>query len=256
MITTSHPATTGPDGRFNVMLAMFAFDSPDAPDGSSILCRVLDGRELDDICPIDHAILTPDERAHYSGLCDRRKRALAFRTRAELKRMLGREIGLPPQQVPMRCDEHGKPRCSHALAANLDFSVAHADACAIIAIGEAQGIGVDVERIIEEDPSDELLDIVFGDDERDQWRTVPEDARRRVFTESWTIKEAALKALGTGLDGSAHDFRVRFTRDGHAQPIFERSNWICERVDFCPCYAASCVVIVPTRENPRRRRAA
>ena len=237
------------------MLAMFAFDTPQQ-HRSSILCRVFDGRELDEVCPVDAAILTVDERARYMSVRDLRQRALAFRARAELRRMLGRETGQPPQLVPIQCDGHGKPRCLHPRAAGLDFSITHADDCAIIALGEADGIGVDAEMIVTELPSDELLEIIFSDDEIDQWRAVSADQRCRAFTEAWTIKEACLKALGTGFNGSPHEVTVRFTAAGHAEPVFKKSNWICERVNFCPCYAACCVVILPSWENPRHALAA
>lgn len=233
------------------MLAMFAFDTPQQRR-SSILCRVLDGRELGDVCPVDEAILTPEERARYNQVRDRRQRALAFRARAELRRMLGREIGLSPHLVPIAYDGHGKPRCIHPRAAGLDFSVSHADDCAIIAVGEADGIGVDAEMIVSEEPADDLLEIIFNAEEMEQWRAVPRSERCRAFTEAWTIKEAGLKATGAGLDGSPHELTVRFTPAGRAEPVFKESNWIYERLNFCPRYAACCVVILPTWENPRR----
>jgi 4'-phosphopantetheinyl transferase len=235
------------------MLGLFAFDSPQQ-QRSSILFRVLDGREMDEVCPVDEAILTVEERARYRRQRNPRQRALAFRARAELRRMLGREIGLSPHLVPLECDGHGKPRCPHPRAAGLDFSVTHADDCAMIALGEAEGLGVDAEMIVTEEPADELLEIVFNAEEMEQWRAVPAEGRRRAFTEAWTIKEAGLKALGVGLDGSPHELTVRFTSSGHAEPVFRNPNWICERVNFCPCYAACCVVILPA-ENPRRARA-
>lgn len=243
-------------GRFNVMLAMFAFDSPRRDEERSILCRVLDGRGLDHVCPVDEAILTPAERARYLAVGGGRQRALAVRARAELRRMLSREIGVLPHMVPIECDGHGKPRCPHPRAAGLDFSISHADDCAMIALGEADGLGVDVELIPEEEPDEEVLRIAFDDGEEARWRALPDETRLRAFAEAWTIKEAGLKALGTGLDGSPHDLTVRFTTDGHAEPDSRRPNWICERVNFCPCHAACCFVILPSWDNPRRAAAA
>jgi 4'-phosphopantetheinyl transferase len=237
------------------MLAMFAFDDAQH-HRRSILCRVLDGRELEGVCPVDDAILSPEERSRYRRLRDPRQRALAFRARAELRRMLGREIGLSPQSVPIEWDGHGKPRCPHPRATGLDFSITHADDCAIVALGEGAGIGVDAEMIVADEPADELLEIIFNAEELEQWRALPAESRRRAFTEAWTIKEAALKALGTALDGSPHELTVRFGASGRAEPVFPKSNWICERVNFCPCYAACCVVILPTWENPRHALAA
>ncbi|HEY2573168.1 MAG TPA: 4'-phosphopantetheinyl transferase superfamily protein, partial [Verrucomicrobiaceae bacterium] len=146
--------------------------------------------------------------------------------------------------------EHGKPRCPHPRAAGLDFSVTHADDCAIVALGEAAGVGVDAEMIIDDEPSDELLEIIFNAEELDQWLALRAEDRRRAFTEAWTIKEACLKAVGMGLDGSPHETIVRFNPAGHAVPVFANPNWICERVNFCPSYAACCVVILPTSEIP------
>src|SRR4029079_8273171 len=128
--------------------------------------------------------LTPDERAHYyATLKNPSAHALAVRTRAELRRMLARETGLPPHKVPILCDSHGKPRCSHPDAADLDFSVSRTDECAIIALGEAAGVGVDVEQVLDEEPSDENLDILFNDKEFKAWAALSAPARRIAFTQ-------------------------------------------------------------------------
>jgi 4'-phosphopantetheinyl transferase len=249
---TQPPRVT--DERFNVMMSLFSYDSPQSQNGRSVLCRVLDGRGLDDVCPVDQMILTPEERARYSHLRPIKSKALAYRTRAELRRMLGREIGLPPQMVPLLCSAHGKPVCPHPLASGLAFSVAHAEDCAMIALGEVDGVGVDMERVIPREPAEELLTILFDDDEQEQWRLLAPPLRCRAFTEAWTIKEAVLKAIGTGLDGSPHDVTVTFDHMGRATPVFNDANWIFERVAFCPCYTACLIAVVPERGGAVRER--
>lgn len=237
--------------RFSVMLAHFAFREPETQRPRSILCRVLDGRGLDEVCPSDAMILTPEERAHYfSTLKSPSAHALAVRTRAELRRMLARETGLPPQKVPIQCDAHGKPRCVHPDAADLDFSVSRTDECAIIALGEAAGVGVDVEMVLDEEPSDENIEILFNDEEFKSWASLSAPARRIAFTQAWTIKEAALKAIGMGLDGDIHDLAVRFDEAGHVWPILPSPRWIFERIHFCPRYSASFIALMPKTEAP------
>lgn len=254
---TSIPSESSGD-RFSVMLAHFAFREPGSQRPKSILCRVLDGRGQDEISPADAAILTPEERAHYhSSWRNPKAYALALRTRAELRRMLARETGLPPNKVPIVCDAHGKPRCLHPDAADLDFSISHTDDCAIIALGEAAGVGVDVEEVIQEEPSDENLEIVFGEEEFRAWCALPTpDQRRMAFTQAWTIKEAALKAIGMGLDGDTHELTVRFDSTGHAWPVLPSPRWIFERIHFCPRYAASFIAVMPKSEAPLRSLAA
>lgn len=253
---SSHPTETTTD-RFSVMLAHFAFLAPQTKEPRSILCRVLDGRGLEGECTADAAILTEEERAHYRATFKNPKAAaLAVRTRAELRRMLSRETGLAPHKVPILCDAHGKPHCPHPGAAELDFSVSHTDECSIIALGEAAGIGVDVEQVLEEEPSQENIEILFNDDEFQAWAVLPAEQRRMAFTESWTIKEALLKASGMGLDGDTHEITVRFDASGHAWPVLPSPRWIFERIHFCPRYAASFVALMPGEEWPTKRLAA
>jgi len=245
MISLLPHVTEMPDERFSVMLTHFSFCDPDSHHRHSVLCRVLDGRDLGDINPIDEAMLTKDELAQYhAALKDPKTHAMAVRARAELRRMLGREIGVPPQRVPLHYDAHGKPRCEELCACGLDFSVSHTDDCALIAFGEAAGIGVDVEAILDEEPSEENLNIVFDEQEFHLWATLPDDKRPQAFTQAWTIKEAALKAIGTGLDGSPHEVHVRFDSLGNAWPVFPSPRWIFERINFCPRHTASFVAVM------------
>lgn len=230
------------------MLAHFSFSEPWSDHKHSVLCRVLDGRDLGDISPADDALLTKEEHAQYhSVLRNSKTRAMAVRTRAELRRMLGRELGVSPQRVPLQYDAHGKPRCTPVHLSGLDFSVSHSEECAVIAFGEAAGIGVDVEPLLHEDPSDENLSIVFDEDEYHLWAMLAPDKRPRAFTQAWTIKEAALKAIGTGLDGSPHEVRVRFDEDGDAWPLFPSAHWIFERINFCSHHTASFVAVLKER---------
>lgn len=227
------------------MLAHFAFSTPPSPRPHSVLCRILDGRDLDEVCPLDVAMLTPEERARYhAAYRDRRAHALAVRTRAELRWMLSREIGLPPQKVPITCDAHGKPRCLHPEAADLDFSVSRCGECAIIVLGDAKGVGVDVEEVLDEEPSEENLEVVFDQEEFDAWASLPTGLRRKAFTQAWTVKEAALKASGLGLDGDTHELKVRFDEAGNAVPVLPSTQWVFERLEFCPYYAASFIGMV------------
>ncbi len=246
MISLAQHQTGIAGERYELMMAHFGLTQGPTVE-KSILCRILDGRELEGICPIDVAILTPDERAHYqSTIREHHALALAVRTRAELRRMLARETGMPPQKVPILQDTHGKPYCPPLTAQGLDFSVSRSEECAILALGEAGGIGVDVESLIEEDPSDEHLEIVFDDAEYRAWAHLSPNQRRLAFTQAWTIKESFLKAIGTGLDGSPHEVKVHFDDLGQAWPDFPSSAWIFERIHFCPFHTASLIAVMTT----------
>ncbi len=237
------------------MLAMISVTSTHSPFGGerSILCRVLDGRELVGVRSEDVAVLTADELGHYSRLQNPRERALHCRARAALRRMLSREIGVAADQLRIVMDGHGKPRCLNREAEGIDFSVSHSGDCAIIALGEAEGIGVDVEAIPDHEPPWTLVEAVYHEHELEQWLALPAEKRCTAFAQAWVIKEAALKALGTGLDGSPQELRVRFDSNGCAWPLFLSSRWIFERIRVSPHYAACLIAVMPQDDQPARQ---
>ena len=238
MITSSSISAGEREQRFECMLAMFSLNGTATNGGQrSILCRILNGHGLKEARASDLDLLTSDEKGHYARLNDPCVHALHCRARAELRRMLAREIEIDPHDIPIVPDRHGKPHCPRQEASDLDFSVAHSNQCAIIGMGEVQGLGVDVELISGEQPPPPLVDVVFHPDELEQWLALPLEQRSAAFAHAWVIKEAALKAVGTGLDGSPHEVRIRIDAKGHVWPAVT-DGWVFERLHVAPNYAA------------------
>jgi 4'-phosphopantetheinyl transferase len=154
--------------------------------------------EIDRIAPW----LSPaeTERAARFGTEALRERYIAGR--ATLRFLLGRALGMPPELVPLRRGERGRPEL-YGSTAMPDFNVSHTDGGAVIAIagGLPPGvrIGVDVEREDRQLGADRLARKFLTAREQ---ATLPEqDAheRRRRFLRYWTCKEAMSKATGDGL---------------------------------------------------------
>ncbi|MBB5033583.1 4'-phosphopantetheinyl transferase family protein [Prosthecobacter vanneervenii] len=136
-----------------------------------------------------------------------------------LLEMLAGHLGAPASELELLFTESGKPRCPQAEAAGLSFSFSYAPPHVCIVTGPASSIGVDIERVIAEEPAWNLLEHVFTEQELQQWLRLPAgEVRRRAFTTAWTVKEATLKARGTGLADSPQSVGVIFTADGLAAP--------------------------------------
>jgi 4'-phosphopantetheinyl transferase len=164
------------------------------------------------LVPVDHA---PEPIAILDG--EERERARRFRVDAARRRfvvshgalrlVLGRLTGLAPESLRFtrRCgqcggSDHGKPHLSES--SNLDFSLAHSDGLALIAVARGRLVGADVERVR---PRTDVLAVArhaFSPAERlyIESRT-SDDERREAFFRCWTRKEAYLKARGVGLAG-------------------------------------------------------
>jgi 4'-phosphopantetheinyl transferase len=116
--------------------------------------------------------------------------------------VLGQQLACPPEQLQFDWLPHGKPQLAPPHTA-LQFNVAHTEGmvlCGVIDRGaiDRGAIGVDVERI-ERQPDLALAERYFAASEASWVRRQPEPAQVAAFLKVWTLKEALIKALGTGL---------------------------------------------------------
>lgn len=153
-------------------------------------------------------ILTPDERAHVHR--HHGAEATARLSRGLLRLLLAGYLDLPPAEIEIdrscpNCGRsHGKPRVGSGpgvATPPIAFSVTHGGDLLVLAFADEAPVGVDVEPLgTLEDVSEELWEFTLTPPERARLQEIPGPLRRRTFLQYWTGKEAALKALGTGLD--------------------------------------------------------
>ncbi len=142
-----------------------------------------------------------------------------------------------PAEIVVGNDPAGRPTVSGSFPEPLAVSLAHSDDCAVAMIGaggrDGWAPGIDIERIEDRDRSFEaaalttseigLLDRLAGDRDRSSW-----------ITHFWAAKEAASKALGTGLRGRPRDFVVVAAAAGgcfrveHADLAFRVSSTVLD----------------------------
>jgi len=142
--------------------------------------------------------LTPAERARArrGTPAVHRRRVLL---RAALRAVLGAELGLAPDQVPIATTPLGRPSVV-ASAAALDVSCSASGILGIVAVGRGRRIGVDLEAVAPWSAG--VLDEGWlAVAERRALTLLPAPDRPVAVTRCWTQKEAVLKARGTGLRG-------------------------------------------------------
>lgn len=82
---------------------------------------------------------------------------------------------------------------------DLTFNLAHTAGAALLAVARGREVGVDVERRDRVVKARELIRRYFSPEERTVLEKLPEGRLRDRFFLYWTLKEAYLKALGSGL---------------------------------------------------------
>nr|APD71839.1 type I polyketide synthase 1 [Streptomyces sp.] len=114
-----------------------------------------------------------------------------------------------PVEVQVGNDAEGRPRAQGPFAAGLRLSLAHKDRVAVAYAHPGHAVGIDVEAVTD-DPA-ALSRIALTVDER---RLAEELAARdgcgraQALTALWCAKEAAAKAVGTGLGGRLRQWTV------------------------------------------------
>jgi 4'-phosphopantetheinyl transferase len=144
-----------------------------------------------------YGCLTPDERARADRYRAAHARHQFVTTRGLLRRILGNELGVAPEGVPLTYGPAGKPLLAGGAAA-VHFNLSHTDGLAVIALAR-RPVGVDVERVRAVSDPAVLVRRFFSPGERDAFDALPEPLRPAGFFRGWTCKEALIKASGLSI---------------------------------------------------------
>lgn len=131
---------------------------------------------------------------------DRRHYVLAH---GGLRAVLRRYLGVNPGLVALGRTETGKPFVMRdtRMHSAITFNLSHAHGRALIAVSNAQEVGVDLELVRADVDAAKLSERYFAPSEhREVMQSVDEERAIRFFR-YWVAKEAVLKALGSGLRG-------------------------------------------------------
>ena len=204
--------------------------------------------------PLDD-VLSAEERDQCARFVHPADRARCRASRASLRVVLAKYLRGDPRALPIRTGASGKPRLDRA-DNSIQFNVSHAGDLALIAVARGLRVGIDVECVREVSDIDAILDGFFSEQESAWLRSHHDEERTRAFFLLWTRREAAAKALGTGLfdsfarftlpptDHAASGFRVTLS-EGPAGPA--RTWWMRDLLPD-PGYAGAVCV---EQDNPQ-----
>lgn len=202
---------------------------------------------LEDFC---ERSLTPDEIARANRFVQATSRNQHVVGRGMARWLLAGDR--PPTEIRFRYLNHGKPIVEAPAALRRPFNIAHTSGLVVcgLAIDPGHWLGVDVERLDRRtDPG--LAERYFSPPEVGLLRDTPAASRQECFLRIWTLKEAFIKALGTGLQTPLEDFAfadidadrptVRCLRPG----IDGRRRWQFWSLEPRPGFIAAVAIGVP-----------
>jgi 4'-phosphopantetheinyl transferase len=156
-------------------------------------------------------LLDDDERGRAGRFWLERDRRDFVAAHALLRRMLTRHLDLPSKDWRFATGPFGKPVVAPQIKlGDVDFSLAHTNGLVAAAMSMGGKIGLDTEEI---DPAKADLanaETYFAPAEVELLLSVPSAERSHCFFQLWTLKEAFLKAIGTGLGTPLGSFAFSF----------------------------------------------
>ncbi len=202
------------------------------------------------------ALLDDEERARavrFHHAVDRLAYAAAH---ALLRTMLSEMAGGAPQAWRFVRSPTGKPRPDDAGGwPDIRFSLSHSRGMVACVLAAGAELGVDVEPLA---PFPDALDLAqahFAAREAAALQAMDEPARSEAFVRLWTLKEAAYKAVGSGLpdrlEEPEFDVRVVASSMDDLVPV-ARSDWLFRRYAPAVGFALSLARPVDQASTPVR----
>ncbi|HEX8772583.1 MAG TPA: 4'-phosphopantetheinyl transferase superfamily protein [Pyrinomonadaceae bacterium] len=196
-------------------------------------------------------ILGDDETERARRFHFDRDRARFVVAHAALRLILSRYLRQRPDQLRFHSNDYGKP----ALGTNCDggedslrFNLSHSEELALLAVGRARAVGVDIEYIRADVVREQVAECFFSRREVLMLRALPANLQPQAFFNCWTRKEAYIKARGEGLSLALEDFDVSLIPGERAELLSvrdnpqERGRWSLRELDVAQGYAAALAV--------------
>lgn len=162
-------------------------------------------------------------------------------TRAAIRCILSEYAPVAPANWTFVTDERGRPQLRNApeSARHLSFNISHTDGIILVAVTANAAVGVDVEWHDARTRRMALAERYFAPAEVASLRKLPAERQLAGFFDLWTLKEAYVKARGSGLSIPLRKFafavddpHIRFRADPSIEP--DRSKW-----HFCLLHPAA-----------------
>lgn len=140
-------------------------------------------------------LLSEDEKLRVDKVKLESDRRLFVQSRAVLRYLLSKHLDVPAKDIPFEYKINGKPYLKDY---PVHFNVAHSKGNFLIAIALDSEIGVDYEHFDRDVDIYKMAGFLFSKYELEEFKNQKVYSQKTTFIQTWTKKEAVLKAIGIG----------------------------------------------------------
>ncbi len=165
-----------------------------------------------------------------------------------LREVLSKYINVAPADIVFNYTTYGQPILVQMVRDEpVHFNISYCGTWVMVGVA-SNPIGVDVERIrdIEDEDMDRLSQTLFSAAERRYLQLIdnlPE--KREYFFKVWTLKEAFIKGIGTGVSYGLQRFTA-LPGMGSAAPVLlcNEKGWILKQLSMVDGYTAAIAICI------------
>ena len=185
------------------------------------------------------SVLSDQEVERYQRYYFDKDRHSYLVSHALLRHSLSRYVDVPASAWRFTKKEHGKPELIlQAGMPAINFNLTHTDGLTACVVALDRACGIDAENINRKNRLQAVANRMFADEELK--RLSKEDIQKNFFY-YWTLREAYVKALGTGLSGSSKDFFFDIDEEGASAVVQHRdrqqlvdNSWLFRLFELTP----------------------
>ncbi|NOR43184.1 MAG: 4'-phosphopantetheinyl transferase superfamily protein [Gammaproteobacteria bacterium] len=175
-----------------------------------------------------HSILSTEECDKFKRFHFDKDRHSYLISHALVRKVLSSYCNVKPDAWSFTGNQHGKPNISPEIKCPaLKFNLSHADGMSVVVVSLDNDCGIDVENTQRKSRASAVAERMFAPAEVAAMQSGNDSEVQRKFFEFWTLREAYVKAIGTGLGGSSKEFY--FTVGGQ-----ERGEQRMSKIHFVP----------------------
>jgi 4'-phosphopantetheinyl transferase len=194
----------------------------------------------DHLVDVFYELLSDPEKQRCQLITHARSRRQYVVARGQLRVLLGHYLQLAPELVRIDLGAQGKPQVE-----GLEFNLSHSGDLVAYAFSSVP-LGIDVEQRRDLDGA-ALVKRFFTPLEWQEWQELPAADQERVFFQVWTIKEAYLKAIGTGLARSLSTIPVQLSPPWQLRQT--AADWQIEVLELPTGYLGAVAIQTSTNQN-------
>jgi len=120
-----------------------------------------------------------------------------IKSHAMLRIILSSYLDIAPGLIEFECNEFFKPKLAKKYESKFYFNLSHTKTCAYVIVSTSENCGIDVEDFKNKIKINvRIMDMILSQEEKNNFYNAKK--QKELFFTYWTLKEAYLKAKGTG----------------------------------------------------------